>query len=101
MRRNATPASEKADPYTRRTSRGPNAKAGIALTRATTIVVRVRTAGVRPATAPGAGEHRGAEGIRDVPERLRQAARDRVDPGRPDADDRVDDERIGAELESL
>ena len=48
-----------------------------------------------------AAEHDRAERVGDVPQGLREARGDRVDTGRPDADEQVEEEGIGAELESL
>ena len=71
---------------------------------ATASVVRVRNgrdpAGVRGRVDRPAEHHR-PERVRDVPEGLGQPARDRVDAGRADADDEVDEERVGPELEPL
>ena len=48
-----------------------------------------------------AAEHHDAERVRDVPERLGEAAGDRVDARRANAREGVDDERVGPELEPL
>ena len=76
----------------------------MAVTTATAIVVRVSTEAIRPASSlrvDGPAEHHGPEGVGDVPERLGETARDRVDAGLPDAEDRVDEECIRTELEPL
>ena len=49
----------------------------------------------------GPAEHHRPEGVGDVPERLGEPARDRVDAGLADAEDGVDEERVRPELEPL